>query len=125
MKRFPWLTLGKKTDPDIVEKPPIRLGNFSNGEFFHEQTPLEKKIEKEIMVQADAKARRLGIPRRDFLASTMGMATSLSVLNLAAACSSSESTHGGSGGSGGFGGGAGPGSGGGPGGSGGSGGSGG
>ena len=47
MARHPWLKLGKKTDPEIVEKPPIRLGNFSNGEFFHEQTPLEKKIERD------------------------------------------------------------------------------
>lgn len=92
MPRIPWLKLQKKTDPEIAEKPPIRLGNFSNGEFFHEQTALEKKIEKEILAQADAKARRLGIERREFLASAMGMATSLSVLNLAAGCSSSGST---------------------------------
>jgi predicted TIM-barrel fold metal-dependent hydrolase len=89
MSRLPWLKMQKKTDAEIVEKAPIRLGNFSNGEFFHEQTPLEKKIAKEILVQADAKARRLGMDRRDFLASAMGMATSLSVLNLAA-CSSSS-----------------------------------
>ncbi|HVU03458.1 MAG TPA: amidohydrolase family protein [Polyangiaceae bacterium] len=90
MPRLPWLKHRKKTSTAIVEKPPIRLGNFSNGEYFHEQTPLEKKIEREILRQADDKARKLGIDRRDFLASAMGMATSLSVLNLAAACSSSD-----------------------------------
>ena len=47
--------------------------------------------QKEILVQADQKARKLGLDRRDFLASAMGMATSLSVLNLAAGCSSDGS----------------------------------
>src|SRR5512140_890728 len=90
MARLPWLKHRKKTSPEIVEKPPIRLGNFSTGEYFHEQTPLERKIEREILRQADDKARKLGMERRDFLASAMGMATSLSVLNLAASCSSSD-----------------------------------
>src|SRR5262245_45861688 len=86
MARLPWLRMNKKTAPEIEETAPIRLGNFSNGEYFHEQTPLEAKIHREIIAQADAKARKLGIPRRDFLASAMGMATSLSVLNLASGC---------------------------------------
>ena len=90
--KTPWFKLRRKTDDEPRLKPPIRLGNFSNGEFFHEQTPLEAKIEKEILVQADEKARRLGLDRRDFLASAMGMATSLSVVNLAASCSSDGST---------------------------------
>lgn len=89
MSRNPWLKLRKKTDPELPLRPPIRLGNFSNGEFFHEQTPLERRIEKEILVRADENARRLGLDRRDFLASAMGMATSLSVLNAASGCSSS------------------------------------
>src|SRR6185295_5228225 len=91
MARAPWLKLRKKTDPELPLQPPIRLGHFSNGEFFHTQTPLERKIHREILTQADQKARRLGIDRRDFLASAMGMATSLSVLNMAA-CSSSSQT---------------------------------
>jgi uncharacterized protein len=105
MSRLPWIKLRKKTDPELPVKPPIRLGNFSNGEYFHEQTPLERKIEKEILVQADAKSRKLGMDRRDFLASAMGMATSLSVLNLANGCSSSSSSSSNGGGSGGSGGG--------------------
>src|SRR5262249_29354404 len=91
MPKTPWLKLRKKTEIEPSLKPPIRLGNFSNGEFFHEQTPLERKIEKEILVRADEKARRLGMDRRDFLSSAMGMATSLSVLNFAASCSSNGS----------------------------------
>src|SRR6185295_12494877 len=100
MARAPWLKLRKKTDPELPLQPPIRLGNFSNGEFFHEQTPLERKIHREILLQADEKARRLGMDRRDFLASAMGMATSLSVLNMAA-CSQTGDGGGFSGGPGG------------------------
>lgn len=86
MKRVPWLKR-KKTQPEFPLEPPIRLGNASNGEFFHESTPMEQRIRTEILRQADEKARKLGMDRREFLASAMGMCTSLSVLNLAAACS--------------------------------------
>jgi predicted TIM-barrel fold metal-dependent hydrolase len=101
MSRAPWLKLRKKTDPEPPLEPPIRLGNFSNGELFHEQIPLERKIRREILRQADEKSRRLGIDRREFLGSALGMATSLSVLNMAA-CSGSGSSgsNGGSGGNG-------------------------
>jgi predicted TIM-barrel fold metal-dependent hydrolase len=92
MKRFPWIHLGKKTDPEVPYDTPIPLGDFSNGEFFHEQTPREKKLRKLILDTCDEKARHLGMDRRDFIASTMGMATTLSVLNMAAGCSSSDST---------------------------------
>ena len=91
MSRVPWLRMRKKTAPEPVEHPPIRLGAFSNGEYFHEQTPLERKIEREILAQASDKARRLGMERREFLASAMGMATSLSVLNLAGTSGSERS----------------------------------
>ena len=101
MSRLPWLRMRKKTDPELPLTPPIRLGNFSNGEFFHEQTPLERRIECEILVQVYEKARKLGMERRDFLASAMGMATSLSVLNLASGCTAEGSSgSGGAGGSG-------------------------
>lgn len=86
MQRMRWLKR-KKTAPDLPLEPPIRLGNMSNGEFFHESTPREQKIRHEILRQADENARRLGMDRREFLASAMGMCTSLSVLNLASGCS--------------------------------------
>jgi hypothetical protein len=97
MKRFPWIHLGKKTDPELPYEPPIHLGDLSNGEFFLEQTPREKKLRKLILDTCDEKARHLGMDRREFIASTMGMATTLSVLNMAAGCSSSDAA-GGSGG---------------------------
>jgi hypothetical protein len=80
----------KKTEPELPLEPPIRLGNMSNGEFFHQSTPREQRIRTEILRQAEEKSRQLGIDRREFLASAMGMATSLSVLNLASACSTSD-----------------------------------
>lgn len=88
MQRMRWLKR-KKTAPELPLEPPIRLGNMSNGEFFHESTPREQKIRREILRQADEKSRKLGIDRREFLASAMGMATSLSVVNMAAGCSDS------------------------------------
>ncbi|HKP56918.1 MAG TPA: amidohydrolase family protein [Polyangiales bacterium] len=87
MKRVQWLKR-KKTQPELPLEPPIRLGNMSNGEFFHQSTPREQRIRAEILRQADEKSRKVGVDRREFLASAMGMCTSLSVLNLAAACSS-------------------------------------
>jgi predicted TIM-barrel fold metal-dependent hydrolase len=84
--RLAWLKLRKKTAPELPYEPPIFLGNKSNGEFFHTQTPAERKIRDEILRQCDDKARKLGMDRREFIASAMGMCTSLSVLNLAAGC---------------------------------------
>ena len=86
MQRMKWLKR-KKTARELPVEPPIRLGNMSNGEFFHQSTPMEQKIRAEILRQADDKSRKLGIDRREFLASAMGMCTSLSVINLASACS--------------------------------------
>jgi uncharacterized protein len=85
MRRMKWLKR-KKTAPELPFEPPVWLGNISNGEFFQETTPLKQKIRREILRIADDNSRKLGIDRREFLASAMGMATSLSVMNLAAAC---------------------------------------
>jgi hypothetical protein len=76
----------KKTDPELPVEPPIMLGNKSNGEFFWAQTPRERKIREMIMRLSDERARRLGMDRRDFLASALGMITSLYVVNLASGC---------------------------------------
>jgi hypothetical protein len=85
-KTPPWIALRKKSRPELPLEPPILLGPRSNGEFYLDPTPLERRIRTQILGVADQKARRLGMDRRAFLASTMGMATSLSVLNLAAGC---------------------------------------
>src|SRR5262245_64087310 len=99
MKRYPWLKLIKKSRPEPELEPPLWLGNHSNGEYFHEQTPRERLIRKLILERADEGARKHGIDRRQFLASSMGMATSLAVINWVAGCSSKHgSALGGTGG---------------------------
>jgi len=79
--------MGKRSDPDVSYDTPIPLGNKSNGEFFQEQTPHERKVKKLILETCDEKARYVGMDRREFIASAMGMATTLSVLNAVSGCS--------------------------------------
>src|SRR5262245_46399752 len=90
MKRDAWLKLIKKSRPEPGIEPPFWLGDHSNGEYYHRQTPRERLIRKLILERADEGARKHGIDRRQFLASSMGMATSLSVINWVAACSSKD-----------------------------------
>lgn len=89
MKRDAWLKFRKKSQPEVELEPPFWLGSHSNGEYFHAQTPQERLIRRLILERADASARKHGIDRRQFLASSMGVATSLSVINWVAGCSSS------------------------------------
>ena len=93
MKRYPWLKLQKKSRPEPALEPPLWLGNHSNGEYFHRQTPRERLIRTLILERADEGARKHGIERRQFLASSMGMATSLAVINYVAACSSGSGSN--------------------------------
>ena len=93
MARFPWLKR-KRSAPELPEEPPIWLGNHSNGEYFHFQTPYERKLRKLILETADANARKLGMERREFLHTAMGMATTLWCINYATGCSSSDADTG-------------------------------
>ncbi len=79
--KFPWLKLRKKTDPELPLEPPMWFGNRSNGEFFHPQTRREAQMREEILKRAEKEARRHGMDRREFLASSMGMAVTLTVIN--------------------------------------------
>lgn len=90
MKRFPWLTMRKKTAPELPYEPPIWFGNKSNGEYFQAATPRDRAIRKLVLEKCADNARRIGMDRRQFLASAMGMTTSLWVLNYVTACSSSN-----------------------------------
>jgi hypothetical protein len=85
--KFPWLKLQKKSETELPERPPIWLGSRSNGEYFHDQTPKERKMYELAMQRADEQARRLGIDRREFLASSMGLFTTLAVINQVSGCS--------------------------------------
>jgi hypothetical protein len=81
-----WIKRRKKGDAEVPYETPVWLGNLSNGEFYRPQTDKERKVRDLILQRCDENARRHGMDRREFIASSMGMATTLSVLNLAAGC---------------------------------------
>jgi hypothetical protein len=89
--RFPWLKLRKKTDPELPLEPPVWLGNQSNGEYFRFQTKREAQMREEILKRAEKLARRHGMDRREFLASSMGMALTMTVIN-ELGCGSSQAS---------------------------------
>jgi uncharacterized protein len=90
MKPYRWLKLLSKSrvEPDL--EPPLWLGNHSNGEYFHQQTATERLIRTRIFEQAEIGARKHGIDRRQFLASSMGVASSLAAINWVAACGKTQ-----------------------------------
>jgi len=89
-RKFHWITGRKKTEAEVPYTPPIWLGNLSNGEFFLPQGERERRVHDLILQRCDDYARRKGMERREFIASTMGMATTLSVLNMAAGCADDD-----------------------------------
>jgi len=76
----------KKTLPETPYESPVWLGNLSNGEFFLPQSERKRRLRELVLTRCDENARRVGMDRREFIATTMGMATTLSVLNMAAGC---------------------------------------
>src|SRR5690242_9534987 len=90
MAKFPWLKLRKKTQAEFPVEPPIWMGNHSNGEYFHPQTKREAAMRKEILRRADEKSRKLGIDRREFLASSAGLFTTMVVINQMGCSSTSD-----------------------------------
>jgi predicted TIM-barrel fold metal-dependent hydrolase len=85
-RKFRWITDRKRSEPEYEYETPVWLGNKSNGEFFHFQTERERKMRDEILRRCDDNARKLGMDRREFISSSMGMLTTLSVFNMAAGC---------------------------------------
>ena len=88
--RLPWLQQLKRSHAEPPLKAPIQLGALSNGEIFRADTPESARVTRLILEKADEGARRLGIERREFLASSMGMATSLWAMNIASGCGSED-----------------------------------
>jgi uncharacterized protein len=86
VKPLQWLKLRSKTAPELPYEPPIWMKARSNGEYFHFQTPYERKLRQFVLETADANARRLGMDRRQFLARAVGMATTLWCINYVAGC---------------------------------------
>jgi uncharacterized protein len=88
MKQFklPWLRRLPKTRLAPGLPFPLQLGNRSNGEIFHQATPTERAARELLLAEADSQACRLGLDRREFLASSLGVATSLAMINLVEGC---------------------------------------
>src|ERR1700712_1037277 len=84
--KYKWLKRRSKADPEVPYETPVWLGNMSNGEFFRPQSEKQRKTRELILQTCDERARKKGMDRREFMASSMGMATTLSVLNFAAGC---------------------------------------
>lgn len=76
--------VGRRSTPDVVEGGHRRTGVRAEAE-------RGQRLRKTIIETCTENAGRIGMDRRQFLASSMGMTTSLWVLNYVAACSSSES----------------------------------
>jgi predicted TIM-barrel fold metal-dependent hydrolase len=87
-QRRPWFLKVPTRELEADIEPPLCLGSYSNGEYFHLETDRERRLKQEILRQADRNARRVGMDRRSFLASAMGMATSLAVIDSLSGCSS-------------------------------------
>ena len=84
MSKLPWLRLRKKTAPELPYEPPIFLGDKSNGEFYHRQTPLERQVRDEIRRRCDDNARKLAMDRREFIARATALGATTDRRGLAA-----------------------------------------
>lgn len=92
-KKFPWLARQKKSGIEVPLEPPVWMGNHSNGEYWHEQTPKEKLMRDMILERAETESRKRGIDRREFLASTAGMLATMGVINQLAGCGDDGKTQ--------------------------------
>lgn len=90
IKRLPWLRKRKKTEPEPPVRLPIACGPMSNGEAWWPDTPRKQLIRKLVLEKADEQARRHNVDRREFLASSCGMATTLYMINLVNGCASEK-----------------------------------
>ncbi len=86
--------MAKKSDPEFDLAPAIPFQHGSNGEFVPKppggDVHRAQRLYKEIV---DDRSRRLGIGRRDFMASACGAAATLYVSNLLAGCGGSSSSN--------------------------------
>lgn len=89
MAKFPWLKISKKANPEPPLTPPLLFGNWSNGEIFMPAGPKERLMQKLVLERSESKAKKLGMDRREFLASTAGYALCLAVINQVNGCSGS------------------------------------
>ncbi|MET0343873.1 MAG: amidohydrolase family protein [Polyangiales bacterium] len=87
MKKRSWLSSRKKTAVEVPYEPPFWFGDHSNGEQYHQATPRERHMRALILQKGAEAAKRHGMERREFMASGLGVALSMSVMNLVNGCS--------------------------------------
>jgi predicted TIM-barrel fold metal-dependent hydrolase len=92
--RLAWLRRLPKTRPEPPLPLPINLGSRSNGEVFHPASANERAARALTLAEAEVQARRLGLDRREFLASNLGVAASLAAINLVEGCGSGQNAPG-------------------------------
>jgi hypothetical protein len=90
MAKKRWFNRRKKTDPELPYTPPMWLGDWSNGELYHRATVKERLAHDLILKRGVDLAKYYGMERREFMASGLGMALSMSMINLVNGCSSKE-----------------------------------
>jgi uncharacterized protein len=90
MAKRSWLSRRKKTDPEVPYQPPLWFGPRSNGELFHVPTVKERTAHDLILKRGAELAKYYGMERREFMASGLGVALSMSMINLVNGCSSKE-----------------------------------
>lgn len=92
MPKYPWFRNRKKTQPELPLRLPMQLGGASNGEVFIPKTRYHRLVERIVFERAEDGAKRHGIDRREFLASSMGFALTLAVMNEVSGCGGSGTT---------------------------------
>jgi predicted TIM-barrel fold metal-dependent hydrolase len=86
MSYRPWFLKSPRSEPEPAIEPPLCMGSYSNGEYFHQESARDRLLKRMILERADRNARKVGMDRRAFLTTAMGMATSLAVIDQLAGC---------------------------------------
>ena len=86
IKRLPWLRNLRKTDPEPPLRLPIAAGAITNGEGYWPDTKRKQLIRKLVKERAEDISRKHGVDRREFMASSCGMATTFFVINMLNGC---------------------------------------
>ena len=91
IKRVPWFRRLTKKEIEPPVRLPMAVGPVSNGEAWWPDSPRKKLIRKLVLDKAEEISRKEGVDRREFLASSCGMATTLYMINLVNGCTGEKS----------------------------------
>ncbi|HEX8701283.1 MAG TPA: hypothetical protein VF815_20830 [Myxococcaceae bacterium] len=69
-------------DTDAPARLPVKLDSTTNGEYWPRPVPAAlEQVRQQVLTQSEADSRRMGISRRDYLASTCGAAAVFLAMN--------------------------------------------